>query len=100
MIDCTDWHWFVWIRPFLIRTASVLFAFVSLAIIWSETVFKVEKMTLSIPALILKDPNIGYVALEVIIAKINSFSLHPSFSSCTCSIALPIPYSKSNISIT
>jgi hypothetical protein len=59
-------------RPILIRVASVLFACMSLAIIWSETVFKIEQVTLSIPALILKDPNIGYVALEVRLMKIST----------------------------
>ncbi|TPX61256.1 hypothetical protein SpCBS45565_g07299 [Spizellomyces sp. 'palustris'] len=60
------WWYYVWIRPLVLRFLSIIAVAASLAVIWSESTFQVESVTLSVPAVILKSPYIGYVALELV----------------------------------
>ncbi|KAI8812480.1 LMBR1-like membrane protein-domain-containing protein [Cladochytrium replicatum] len=72
------WYWYIWIKPTLLRTASVIFALASIALVWSESTFQykdIANITLSIPALILG--NAGYLILQIVST---SFVLYM----CTC----------------
>lgn len=60
-IDCnpraysTDWWYYVWIKPCLLKAASLLFIVASLILVWSESTFQISSITLSIPRLMIKD---------------------------------------------
>ncbi|TPX57579.1 hypothetical protein PhCBS80983_g03752 [Powellomyces hirtus] len=60
------WYWYVWIKPNLLRMLSVIGALASLAVIWSESTFQVQSITLSVPAAILQSPYVGYAATELV----------------------------------
>ncbi|KAI9104440.1 LMBR1-like membrane protein-domain-containing protein [Phlyctochytrium arcticum] len=60
------WWWYVHLRPIALRSLSLVSMGLSLALIWSESTFQIESPVLSIPAVILKSPYIGYVALELV----------------------------------
>ncbi|TPX42249.1 hypothetical protein SeMB42_g05216 [Synchytrium endobioticum] len=61
-----DWVWLVWLKPLAVRGLSIVCALASLAIIWSESTFQVESPRLSIPALLLFNPDIPYGVLQLI----------------------------------
>jgi hypothetical protein len=60
------WWYYVIIRPFLMRFLSIVCAIASIIVIWSETVFRFENPILSIPALILQNPEISYGTLAFV----------------------------------
>ncbi|KAJ3010590.1 hypothetical protein HKX48_007319 [Thoreauomyces humboldtii] len=60
------WWWYVWIRPGVLRGISIVAMIASLAVIWSESTFQVENVTLSVPAAILQSPYVGYAATELV----------------------------------
>ncbi|KAJ3180571.1 hypothetical protein HDU85_003974 [Gaertneriomyces sp. JEL0708] len=53
-----------YVHPYLLRLIAIIAAIASVALVWSESTFQIQSPTLSIPALMLKDANIGYGALE------------------------------------
>ncbi|KAJ3380397.1 LMBR1 domain-containing protein 2 [Entophlyctis sp. JEL0112] len=60
------WFWYVWIKPILIRAFAVVLILASVALVWSESTFQVQGMTLSIPALLLQNNVVTYASLEFI----------------------------------
>ncbi|KAI8588706.1 LMBR1-like membrane protein-domain-containing protein [Geranomyces variabilis] len=60
------WYWYVWIRPGLLRTISVVAMLWSLGVVWSESTFQIEGVTLSVPAAIVQSPYVGYAATELV----------------------------------
>ncbi|KAJ3106824.1 LMBR1 domain-containing protein 2 [Phlyctochytrium planicorne] len=59
------WWWYVWVKPIGMRTLSVICILASVAIIWSESTFQFESVTLSIPALIMNN-HLSFLAVELI----------------------------------
>ncbi|KAJ3037907.1 LMBR1 domain-containing protein 2 [Rhizophlyctis rosea] len=85
------WWWYSWIRPITLRFFSILFMLGSLALIWSESTFQVDSPVLSVPALILQNPDIGNAVLQIVsmsfivymcicaystLFKVNYFDIH------------------------
>ncbi|KAJ3156197.1 hypothetical protein HDU86_003960 [Geranomyces michiganensis] len=60
------WYWYVWIRPNLLRAISIVAMLWSLAVVWSESTFQIESVTLSVPAAIVQSPYVGYAATELV----------------------------------
>ncbi|KAJ3298081.1 LMBR1 domain-containing protein 2 [Borealophlyctis nickersoniae] len=60
------WWWYVWIRPMGMRGLSIILLVASLAVVWSESTFQVESVTLSVPRLLLQSPYISYATLEIV----------------------------------
>ncbi|RKO83422.1 hypothetical protein BDK51DRAFT_35138, partial [Blyttiomyces helicus] len=61
------WWWYCRIRPIWFRLLSLVFVAASLALIWSESTFQIESdPPLSVPALLLQSPTIGYATLELV----------------------------------
>ncbi|KAJ3093164.1 LMBR1 domain-containing protein 2 [Quaeritorhiza haematococci] len=62
------WVWYLWIKPISLRILSLICALATLVLVWSETTFNftIAGVPLSIPALILQSPYIGYFVLELV----------------------------------
>ncbi|KAI9362506.1 LMBR1-like membrane protein-domain-containing protein [Zopfochytrium polystomum] len=71
------WWWYIYLRPLTLRSASILCALASLALVWSESTFQVTSVPLSVPAWMLKTSYITNEALEIVSM---SFLLYM----CTC----------------
>jgi hypothetical protein len=76
------WFWKVWVEPRLFKAAALGSGLLSLALVWSEITFSVERPTLSIFALLLKGQG-GALHPNYFVTEVTAFLMLLYLSVCT-----------------
>lgn len=77
-----EWYWRCWMHPIVLKTAAIISAVLSTAVVWSEVTFFNKKPVLSIFAILvnLAKPNYDYFTIELLSTVIIAYL-------CLCAFA-------------
>ncbi|KAF9897311.1 hypothetical protein BX616_005820, partial [Lobosporangium transversale] len=105
-----EWHWYLRIRPILLRSLSVLCAILSLLIVWSEMTYQSINPILSVIGLLvqLSRDHMSYGAIEPKMKLLSNYVLVPNhhtdeptllfIGSYLCRLTFPLVYNYLTIS--
>ncbi|CAH0391009.1 unnamed protein product [Bemisia tabaci] len=81
-ITQAEWYWRCWMHPIVLKTAAIISAVLSTAVVWSEVTFFNKKPVLSIFAILvnLAKPNYDYFTIELLSTVIIAYL-------CLCAFA-------------